>query len=283
MKELLVIGIILASLLILLLAYAAIISTSRKKKNKLSPFLNYRYAHRGLFGNGAPENSLLAFSRAVDGAYAIELDVRLSRDGTLVVFHDDDLLRMTGAEGLVKDKTLSELSELRLNDTDEKIPTLDEVLSVVMGKVPLLVEIKEAQGSLDVTRKLVKRLKKYDGAYVIESFNPIALKEVRRLMPEAVVGILSEHFTKTPEFKKPLYYFLQSMLTNVLSRPDFLAYNHKHSTFFPFWLARLFGASAFAYTVKSAEDDAKALKKSFDTVIFEGYTPVSPYINDGDN
>ena len=268
----LIVGSSLVSLFIIVaIVYLILLLPSKDKKEETLRFASYRYAHRGLHGEGAPENSLGAFSRAVDAGYGIELDVRLSSDNELVVFHDDTLDRMTDKTGLVNTYTKDELSAMRLAGTDEVIPTLDSVLSLVSGKVPLLVEIKEAQGSLEVTRRVCERLKSYTGEYIIESFNPIALREVRRLLPGKIVGILSEHFTKNKLLRKPLYYFLESMAANVMSRPDFVAYNHKHSSFLPFRVAKALGYVCFCYTVKSREDEKKALEGDFDSVIFEGY------------
>lgn len=268
----LIVGSSLVSLFIIVaIVYLILLLPSKDKKEEALRFASYRYAHRGLHGEGAPENSLGAFSRSVEAGYGIELDVRLSSDNVLVVFHDDTLDRMTDKTGLVNAYTKDELSAISLAGTDERIPTLDSVLSLVSGKVPLLVEIKEAQGSLEVTRRVCERLKSYTGEYIIESFNPIALREVRRLLPGKIVGILSEHFTKNKLLRKPLYYLLESMATNVMSRPDFVAYNHKHSSFLPFRVAKALGYVCFCYTVKSIEDEKEALEGDFDSVIFEGY------------
>ena len=268
----LIIGSSLVSLFVIIsIIYLILLYPSKNKKEETLRFASYRYAHRGLHGEGAPENSLAAFARAVERGCGIELDVRLSSDMELVVFHDDTLDRMTEKTGLVNAYTKDELTGISLAGTGETIPTLDSVLSLVSGKVPLLIEIKEAKGSLEVTRRVCERLKSYTGAYIIESFNPIALGEVRRLLPGSIVGILSEHFTKNEQLRKPLYYFLESMVTNVMSRPDFVAYNHKHAAFLPFRVAKMLGYVCFCYTVKSAEDEKKALEGDFDTVIFEGY------------
>ena len=251
---------------------------SKDKKEKCKEFANYRYAHRGLHDEISPENSLSAFKKAVDSGFGIELDVRLSKDGRLVVFHDDTLDRMTGEVGPVDSKDYDELTNIKLRGSDEKIPGFDEVLELVDGKVPLLVEIKEAKGSLAVTKQTCERLKSYTGEYIIESFNPFALQEVRKNLPEAIVGILSEHFTKNKTFRNSVFYILQTMLLNVLSRPDFVAYNHNHASFLPFKLAKALGYVRFCYTITSEEAEERALKKDFESVIFEGYLPKSPYI-----
>lgn len=279
MPLVIVIASVLSAAALMFIIYAVALMPNVNRKSEMLHFQNYRYAHRGLHGENAPENSLSAFKRAADEGYGIELDVRLSRDGELVVFHDDSLERMTGVCGNVNEYSKDELVNMKLLNSGEGIPTLDEVLSLVDGRVPLLIEIKEAKGSLDVTKSLCERLKSYTGEYIIESFNPFAIKEVRKKLPSAIVGILSEHFTASNNMRTGTFYLLQSMFLNILSRPDFVAYNHRHTKFLPFRLARSFGCVCLAYTVKSEQEEARALESSFDGVIFEGYTPASPYIN----
>ena len=108
-------------------------------------------AHRGLHGGSIAENSIPAFAAAADRGIGIELDVRLSSDGEVVIFHDDTLERMTGMSGGVSNYTAKELAKLSLADTGYGIPTLREVLALVNGRVPLLVELKENVG--DTTGK----------------------------------------------------------------------------------------------------------------------------------
>ena len=99
-------------------------------------------AHRGLFGEKIPENSLLAFKQAIKNKLPIELDVTALADGTPVIFHDEKLARMTGRDGFISSMSLADISDLKLQGTKEKIPTLAEALDVIDGKVPVLIEIK---------------------------------------------------------------------------------------------------------------------------------------------
>ena len=113
-------------------------------------FLTTPLAHRG-YHNAAlrhPENAVSAFQAAIDAGYGIELDVQLCRDGQAVVFHDDTLDRMTARSGAVREYTAAELGLIRLRDSDDFIPTLAQVLQLVDGKVPLLIEIKEDRKSV---------------------------------------------------------------------------------------------------------------------------------------
>ena len=138
-----IISIILGSLLLILCIYIFLISPSWSAGRAFDFFEKNRYfAHRGLHGDGIPENSLAAFRRACEAGYGIELDVHLTADEKLVVFHDDTLTRMCGTDGTPEEKTLAELQELSLAGTDERIPSFDEVLALVSGRVPLIVELK---------------------------------------------------------------------------------------------------------------------------------------------
>ena len=233
-----------------------------------------KFAHRGLHGSGAAENSVTAFKRAVDAGFGIELDVRLSSDGELVVFHDDDLLRVCGDERLVSDVPSEELSRLSLSGTADGVPTLREVLSVVDGKVPLLVEIKELSGSA-VSTKAAEMLKDYKGEYIVESFNPLSLRNFKKRLPGVPVGILSMRFERDEKFKIRFRNFLLgAMLTNFLCRPNFIAYHNEDGGRFPVkLLGGLFGAVRFAWTVRSEEEEAAAHSRGFDSVIFENYIP----------
>ncbi len=152
-------------------------------------------AHRGLFdnNNGIPENSLPAFERAAERGFAIETDVQMTQDGVLVVFHDDTLVRMTGAEGKICEKTFREIRKLRLLQTNCIIPTFEEFLKAAKG-VNLVVEIKTHKNIGEVEQKTYDALKKYTGNYCIESFNPFIVRWFKKHAPEVVRGQLSCSF-----------------------------------------------------------------------------------------
>ena len=247
-----------------------------KRRDATDKFKNLAYAHRGLHGGGRAENSLSAFKAAADAGFAIELDVRLSSDGTLMVFHDDTLDRMTEVTGRVDSMTAAELSALKLGGTEDTIPTFAEVLSLVGGRVPLLVEIKEDAGKYSVTEKTVEALREYDGGFLIESFNPLALARVKKLMPEAVRGVLSETFFKEKKYRAPTYFILQNLLLNILCKPDFIAFNCAHSKNCALRLVRrIFRVPTLAWTVRSEREEREAKSHGFDGIIFENYIPRS--------
>lgn len=209
------------------------------------------YAHRGLHGEGVPENSLSAFARAIDAGCGIELDVQLSRDGTVVVFHDYTLVRMTGCDKKVNELTVSELKTLSLAGTEQTIPTFAEVLALVDGKIPLLVELKGETADVSLCLQTARLLSAYDGAYCIESFNPLLLHSMRKYLPNACCGQLYTNVCRDKNKTTPLHALLTAMALNVLSRPDFIAYNKQDRDALPVKIAtRMFGAARFVWTIK---------------------------------
>ena len=272
------IGFYIASpLIILFLLYLFLIAP--KKMEEMEKFKSVKYAHRGLHGNGVAENSMSAFRAAVDGGFGIELDVQLSRDGELVVFHDGTLDRVCGRCGKVIDFTADELSEMKLLGTDDGIPRFSEVLSLVAGKVPLLVEIKEGMQGTPVADAACKLLSEYDGPFIVESFNPLALKTVKKNLPKIPRGFLSQRYYDEANYRKPLYFALQTLLLNFVCRPAFISYNHKHASAFGLrFVRRFFGAATVAWTVCSPEDEKRAYENGFDGVIFENYIPNKEYV-----
>ncbi len=242
---------------------------------KMEKYKSLHYAHRGLHKEGVPENSLAAFSRACDAGFAIELDIRLSSDGELVVFHDETLLRTSGVDKKVSELTARELGEIRLFGTEEHIPTFCEVLSLVDGRVPLLVEIKQAAGEGSVAERFLTEIEGYRGDYIVESFNPMALRTVRRSRPDILTGILSSEFMKDEKFRGSiLYRQLERLRTNFLARPDFISYDKDGWRVTALRLIRcIFRAPTLTWTVKSREEEEKAREYGFDGVIFEGYLP----------
>lgn len=152
------------------------------------------FAHRGVISGSFPENSLGAFSECVFGGKGIELDVRITSDGVPIVFHDKTLKRMCGDNRKVSACTYEELRGLCLLGTEEKIPMLEEVLSLVDGKVPLLIETKLPRYILwthRLEKSMLPLLKKYKGKYLLQSFNRYSMRYMKRKLPNIKCGILS--------------------------------------------------------------------------------------------
>ena len=163
---------------------------------------------------------------------------------------------------------------MSLSGTADGVPRFADVLAEVDGRVPLLVEIKEDAGNRAVTDAAVKMLSGYKGRYIVESFNPLSLANFKKQMPDVHVGILSQIYFREEKYRKPLYLALQLMLLNVLSRPSFVAFKHTDKKAFSFKVCKkLFGVTAFAWTVRTPEEEKAALSAGFDAVIFENYIP----------
>lgn len=242
-----------------------------------TPFLGILYAHRGLHDNRtqAPENSMEAFRKAVEAGYGIELDVQLSKDKIPVVFHDFTLKRVCGAEGRVADYTFEELQQFRLCGSGQKIPGFEDFLKLVDGRVPLIVEYKIAGGNTAVCVAADRLLQSYKGAYCIESFNPMGLLWYRKHRKNILRGQLADSFLKEGEKGYPLilYAALHHLLFNFMTKPDFIAYNHKHYKDVSRRLCRyLYGSIAAAWTIKS-QKDLDARREDFDIFIFDSFLP----------
>lgn len=245
----------------------------------------HHFAHRGLHDltaqPPAAENSMTAFRRAIEAGYGIELDVRLSSDGVLVVFHDDTLTRVTGEAGRVDSRTAAELAALSLFGTDDGVPTLMEVLAEVRGRVPLLIEIKEDGMDHSVTEETLRQLASYHGEVLIESFNPFSLAVVRKRAPHVRRGLLCDHFTCSPAFRRGRYYLLQWMLFNRLAAPDFLALSVEHRRYLPFRLAALCRVPRYLWTVRREEDVDVLCREGYGGLIFEQCSPSTSPENKG--
>ena len=190
--------------------------------------VNKYIAHRGLHNDVFPENSLGAFQNAIDNGYAIELDVHLLSDGTVAVFHDTKLARMTGKDGYIKNLKAEDLKDYKLLETEYCIPTLKEVLDLVDGKTGILVEIKNKSSKAGPLEKAVcKLLREYKGDVAVISFNPMALEWFSKYSPNVLRGQLS-YFYNDEDGKKISFvrrFALKRMLLNSRSKPDFISYS----------------------------------------------------------
>lgn len=269
--------VILSTILVLICLYLFMIMPRMLHRPDREPFMGVLYAHRGLHDNtsAAPENSMAAFLKAVEAGFGIEMDVQLTKDKIPVVFHDFTLSRACGVENTLADFTYEELMQFSLFDSDQKIPALEEVLKLVDGKVPLIIEYKIPGRSTEVCSVADKLLQDYKGVYCIESFNPLGVLWYRKNRGEILRGQLSENFIKSgeTELSRPLYFALHHLLFNFLTKPDFIAYNHSQYKDLSRWLCKkLYGSLAVAWTIKS-EEALFLREKDFDLFIFDNFFP----------
>lgn len=265
-----------ATLAAFVLLYGWLIRPNLPRRD-ISSLMGVDYAHRGLWtGNEPgklPENSLAAFRAAVAKGYGIELDVHLTADGQLVVHHDDSLKRLTGVDIQIAASTLSQVRACLLPD-GSPAPTFDEVLEAVGGRVPLIVEVKVEGNADELSKAVYERMKRYDGPWCMESFDPWAVMWFRRHAPEVIRGQLAfNHAGKGPTWK--LWWRnigIASMIQNFWSRPDFMALEAKSEKAWclPMILLRWMKPWFVAWTVRS-QADLDALRSRYDLHIFEKF------------
>ena len=259
-------GVVLAPAVI----YLFLIKTAPVKRAAMDRY-GKTFAHRGLWDADAPENSLAAFEKAVNAGYGIEFDIHKTRDGHVVVFHDDTLTRMCGVDGKVEDKTLGELRALRLLGTEQGIPTLQELLALVDGRVPLLVELKGAALDTSLCPLANEILSAYKGKYMIESFNPMLVRWYRKNRPDIVRGQLFCNLLREKGGNKLFYFLITILATNVLARPHFLARGLDSAHNPAFMLCkRLFRTPTYVWTVR---EPGQIPQDARDGMIFERFIP----------
>lgn len=262
--------------LVFLVAFAVylFLISPRLKDRADMDMLTVDYAHRGLWNEKYPENSLPAFALASDAGHGIELDIQLTKDKRIVVFHDYDLKRMCGSDKKICELTYSELCEYRLRGTEFGIPMLSEVLKLVDGRVPLLIELKGEDGNTELCKRAAVFLDKYQGAFGVISFNPLLLRWFKRIRPRYARGqLVTVGVKKKRKGSTVAGFALTNMLLNVISRPDFIAVDGKiRRRPMIFLCERLFGAKIFVWTVRSRKA-FEICRRERHNSIFERFIP----------
>lgn len=242
-------------------------------EDKISWIKETPIAHRGVHTKDIPENSLSAFENALKNNYAIELDVQFTKDKEVVVFHDENLKRMTNDTRNIEDVNYDELKNLRLDNTNEIIPILEEVLELVDSKVAILIEIKDCKDYIELSEKTYEILKGYEGNYAIQSFNPFILEWYKNNASEVIRGQLSGTFTEGSESLNSFEKFvLKNMLLNFKSKPNYIGYELEGIPKSKLESLRKKGVPIIVWTVKNKEDMEKAYKYS-DNITFENFLP----------
>ncbi len=268
---------LLLILILLFLLWLLLICPSDSTNAYYEKFANRSYAHRGLHDAEKPENTIPAFRAAVEAGYGIELDIQLSGDGKVVVFHDDTFERVCGDKRRIEDTDYESMKKLRILESDQYPPLFTEVLDVVGGKVPLIVEFKHRRDIGPLCEEAIKILDEYKGDFCTESFDPRIMGYLRKKRPSWMRGQLA---CKNEGVKpKILDFVLENVMLDLVSRPHFIAYRHEDMKNLSYRLSTglLKGLSA-AWTVKSMEDFEALCKKDVDMMIFEGFkAPLRPY------
>lgn len=257
----------------------------RRNRPGLADLRNWSYAHRGLHGPGAPENSMAAFRAALDGGFGVELDVHLLKDGNLAVMHDSLLNRTTGQAGRMEDLTTEDLKHYFLEGTDETIPEFAQVLDLFGGRAPLIIELKSADGNhAALTEAACKLLEGYSGPFCMESFDPKCVAWLRKNRPDIIRGQLAENFFRSRnDLPDHLKFLATNLLFNFLTVPDFIAYKFadRNTTPSTVLCRKLWGAQGVSWTLRTREEYDTAVSEGW-LPIFEGFLPDKPRLPEGE-
>lgn len=246
-------------------------------------FLARPIAHRALHGPGRPENSRAAVRAAAEAGYGIEIDLQPSADGVPMVFHDPHLMRLAGRDGAVADLAAEELGRLRLLGTLETIPTLAEVLALVAGRVPLLIEVKDQSrrlGPVDgrLEEAAAAALRGYDGPVALMSFNPESAKALRDAAPGIPRGLVTCDFEDGDPEWAPVGAERLARLAAIAdfdaAGASFVSHDKADLSRPRLRELRRAGASILCWTVRSPGEE-RAARRVADNVTFEGYLPTA--------
>lgn len=235
-------------------------------------------AHRAFHdrAEGRIENSISAVLAAIEHNFSIEVDLQLTADGRVIVFHDDTLDRLTESTGRVDHLDLTAIRDVRLRDTSDRILTLDELLEAVAGKVALVLELKSHwNGDHRLGREVTKALEAYAGPAAVMSFDPALMRTMRRHLPHMPRGLVADRYAaKDWADIPPIYRFaLRHLLTAGFALPAFLAYDVAAlPATAPLAIRHAFGLPLLTWTVRT-QDQQKTAERWADQMIFEGFNP----------
>lgn len=236
--------------------------------NDKSWILNKPIAHRGLHNDKFPENSMGAFQNAIDHGFPIEMDVHLTTDGQLIVFHDDNLKRITGDGRDTDEISLAEAKSLHILGSDFAIPPLSEFLELVSGKVPLMIEIKNTGKAGALEQKLIDTLKNYKGEFAVQSFNPNSIAYFKANAPEMTRGLLSCQY-KDSDLAFYKKFVLKHLFLLKKTGAEFINYKWDE---LPLNKVTKTGLPVLGWTVRSQEDYERS-KNVVENVVFENFIP----------
>jgi len=260
------------NIFLLIFEFVCLIITQRYKNMNIyeSWLVKKQIAHRGLHDRVSEENSLSAFEKAIQAGYAIEMDVQMTSDGTLVVFHDNNLKRMTGVAGDIRETKYEHIKDLKLGNSDEKIPTFDEFLNFIDGRTPLLIEVKTHANVGLAEQKIIDRLLKYKGEFALQSFNPFIVKYFAEHAPQFVRGQLASDFKNDtmPFYQKIL---LKNLFFIKSNKSQFVSYDVE-AIRRPLIKRIKKRMPVIMWTVRK-QSQIDELKEYYDNIIFENFIP----------
>ena len=260
-------------LIIFLLFVFIFLTYAPSKRIRKVDWLAGHYAHRGLYrvDQTIPENSFAAFQNAIDHHYGIELDLQSTKDGVVMVFHDDSLKRLCGIDRNLEEMNYDEVNSLRLSDTDQRIPRFIDVLTQVNGQVILIIEIKTTQRRAETVNQVMTLLEGYNGEFVLCSFDPLILYELKSHYPKVLRGQLTYSYKDDTNKSYWLRFMLRNCMFNFLNRPDYISMRYDQLNF-GYRLNRILHVYGFGWPIASqAEEDS--VKNQFEVFIFEHYLP----------
>lgn len=263
------------SMVVLIFLFLYALAPQLADRPDFSKLAQYDYAHRGLHNQqqGIPENSLTSFRLAAESGYGVELDLQLTRDNQVVVFHDKSLNRLFGIDMEVKDITFDDLRQYRLPGTLEAIPTLYEALEVIDGHVPIIVELKEFSPAQQICPLVQDILKDYQGLYCVQSFSSLTVKWYHDNEPDVIRGQLMHNLEKDGRYTLFQALVRQNLCTNFMTRPNFAAYEQDSRKCPAMWLAKnVFNMPEISWTIRDP-DTYNALKEENCIIIFEDFIP----------
>ena len=241
-------------------------------------------AHRGYHdrARGRVENARAAIKAAIDAGYPAEIDVQLSADGRAMVFHDYDLARLTGQPGPIQQRSAADLATLALIDGHETIPTLSDILTLVAGRIPLLIEIKDQDGALGpnigpLERAVAQDLDGYAGATALMSFNPHSVTALAGLAPDIPRGLVTCDFNADdwPLVGAATRDRLRGIPDYGATGACFISHDARDLRAPRVAALKAGGAHVLCWTIRSPKAEAEA-RNIAENVTFEGYAAAIP-------
>ncbi|HAX02342.1 MAG: hypothetical protein A2Y45_03515 [Tenericutes bacterium GWC2_34_14] len=246
----------------------------KKMLKDLSWLHDFHIAHRGLHSKDGliPENSKSAFDLALKAGYAIECDVNVLKDGTAVVFHDHTLKRLSDDHRLLSEVNWSDVENIHLGKTTEKIVRFDSFLKDVNGQTPLLIELKPHGNTKLLCQSVMMSLKDYQGQFAIFSFHPKVVYYLKKHHPEVIRGQIAESFRQDTRMPKMVKWMMKKMIFNVITKPDFISYGIKDLPNKQLDRLKQKGLTIISYAAQS-QAQLDFVKSHYHNVVFEYFTP----------